>query len=278
MDAAPQWPQAVAVELQFVGYFFWLSKEIGWMLLVPVIAIPAGMAAVICICTAAFHRSRSPPERFLPLGMEAVWISANFVWMVAELLYDTPEQQTPWAMTPMLKPDEARYSRAVWVAQVGFVAVVVGWFATTGYCWVAYRGSASRVAYEAVVSAALSGSIAFWAMKDLFWSTGHLFPAVGCDVVAVVFLLSSGAHESGEGVAGLSRVDGIWTMWSLSNFTWILCELAFHGNLWWRFASAAIAAAALALLVTSYSAMQDRSEKQGVAVECDEDQQLVQRN
>lgn len=247
------------------------------MLLVPVLAIPAGMAAVICICAAAYHRSRCPPERFLPLGMEAVWISANFVWMVAELLYDTPEQQTPWAMTPMLGHDEARYSQVVWLARAGFVVVVVSWIATAGYCWVAYRGSASRVAYEAVLSAALSGSIAFWAMKDLFWSTDHLYPAIVCDVVAVIFLLSSGAHESGEGIAGLSRVDGIWTTWSMSNFTWILCELAFHGNLWWRYASAAIAAAALVLLLTSYTAMQERSAKSEATVDCNEDQQLVQR-
>ena len=46
--------------------------------------------------------------RFKGLG-EAFWLFWNSIWMLDEVFWDEPDEQTPWKQTPLFGTHEKRY-------------------------------------------------------------------------------------------------------------------------------------------------------------------------
>mmetsp|Transcript_137924 Transcript_137924/g.384644 ORF Transcript_137924/g.384644 Transcript_137924/m.384644 type:complete len:311 (-) Transcript_137924:120-1052(-) len=98
-------------QLELLGILCWLLKDLGWVLLCPAVAFPAGFAA-LCLETysiTALGGVETVAEFTHRLAV-LLWLIGNAVWMVSELLFE-PSVETghrfPWFQKPMLgvRPD-----------------------------------------------------------------------------------------------------------------------------------------------------------------------------
>eukprot|EP00954_Amorphochlora_amoebiformis_P009574 744706-Amorphochlora_amoeboformis.AAC.2 len=90
--------------------FTWMVKDFFWLVLVPYISIPAGLAAM-WLQIVMIRRDQANPSRILNYVGLFLWIAGNFIWMIAETLYDRSDADINMAGTPILKQDSNLYSR-----------------------------------------------------------------------------------------------------------------------------------------------------------------------
>lgn len=101
----------LSIYFQFSGEFLWITSEAFWILLIPQVAFPTAAAAFLCICksTALDFKASRRLEWWFPQFMQGLWLLVNFIWMAEELLWDEPDKQTPWKLTPIAGKNEGRY-------------------------------------------------------------------------------------------------------------------------------------------------------------------------
>mmetsp|Transcript_63037 Transcript_63037/g.150197 ORF Transcript_63037/g.150197 Transcript_63037/m.150197 type:complete len:314 (-) Transcript_63037:77-1018(-) len=248
--------------LTFAGDICWLLKEVGWLLLIPHISIPFGVLATVCITGgAAFHCFR-PVEEILPEIVSAVWLAANFLWMLDDCFYDSREgpEQTPWALTPILDPSDRKYSQLQSYAAAGFLAGPILFGAGVVFCIGRRLYDPSPRNRHSLMNLVLGASVASWCLKDYYWTQEEVWPALASDVITIFLLILAAAVQSGHGLRGVNRSDLAWLVWVSSSGVWIVAELLLDENMPARYSAAGLAGLAVSLNLASYRQVKERSQ------------------
>jgi len=248
------------VKFIYFGEVCWVVSEVFWILLVPLLCVPFGALAslsvafvsIVDVCTGQGTFANS-----LALMFQTVWLLINFVWMLEEVLWDSPDEQTPWKLTPMRPEDESLYNQIQSYCAVGFFAVPATWVVVMlGACFLSkrWRRDDSHPVRMIFFS---SGYLATWALMDALWAFGLLWSSLFSCVVTVFLILATGSEETGLGLRGVDRTDFVWILWTISNFFWIACE-QFDGNLEGRYVAAGFGSASVMLLLCSFEQVRAR--------------------
>jgi len=255
-----------AMKASFFGEVCWIVSEVFWILLVPFICVPAVLFAFFSFLFVAILLSCSKgplADDAVPVLMQVCWLGVNVVWEIADMVVDSPEQPTPWNLTPIFHDDDILYDTISFSCAVGFCCLPMVWcFLVLLYCCSILSVKWTR----AMVFQA--GYISCWSLMDGLWALELLWPALAACAATVGLILIAAAEETGLGLCGVDRTDVVWILWSLSNACWMWCELAESDDFTWRLVAAGAGVASLLVLLNSYGQTELRSS---VAVPADED-------
>lgn len=245
---------------QYIGEICWIFSEVTWILLIPVACIPSGFLALICLSYLAqkdFSNSHSGQlDLWIPSFMQMIWLLVNCVWMTSEVLWDAPDQQTPWAQTSILAENDDLYAAIEVYCITGFFLPPAIWFLATSYL-----AMFKRNLQQARLLFFFGGPVAMWALMDAVWALGWVWASVVACVLTVCFIFCCSNEETRMGCRGIDRSDILWIVWTGSNQLWILTELVFDDSLPWRYAAAALGVIALLMLFGSYEQVKARLEQ-----------------
>mmetsp|Transcript_96473 Transcript_96473/g.241947 ORF Transcript_96473/g.241947 Transcript_96473/m.241947 type:complete len:313 (+) Transcript_96473:233-1171(+) len=115
-----------------IGLSAWLAKDLGWVLLSPVLAWPAAIIAVgIESHLAISEWNGSSTGMRMHTFAELCWLVGNCIWMTAELLFDKKSESIfPWYHGTVLEYNEKAYNIG---ANISLVILCVGFFALLSY-------------------------------------------------------------------------------------------------------------------------------------------------
>lgn len=140
--------------------------------------------------------------------------------MLDEVFWDEPDQQTPWAQTPMFGTHEKRYAVIQEYCKKGFFLAPALWLAAV--LLEVLRGIKARMysrhCWQSNVRELLchSGYIAMWSSTDGFWACGYLWAANASVVVTILMILASTVEQSSDGLSlQADRSDGVWILWTV---------------------------------------------------------------
>lgn len=236
----------------------WMLKEFFWILLIPYACVPFGAMALVCIigCVLCQNQESHFVEQF-PLALATLWLSGNFIWMVAEVWYDAPDVQTPWALTPLGGEDPVRYEQIKSVAKLCFLAGPTIYLCVLGIeYWRLKPGMVHRRHFTFLV---LQGHLATWCLKDYLW-TGSYLKALIADCATVGLVLCNVAVLSGGGLAGMDRAHASWLLWLAANMVWVAMEGPLGGSLTCRYVAATISGLGVILMLCSFQQVQNSSK------------------
>lgn len=246
---------------KFVGETCWIISEVTWILLIPQVCILAGFLAFgfLACSTVSKIRVGFQVENWIAEALATYWLFVNLIWMSEECLLDTPDQPTPWSLTPMGHENEELYSsiqalciNGFYVTPIVWLLVVVFLHLSGGTAWSSGRSRGRIVFYEA-------GYVAIWSLMDGLWAAQLLWPAIASCVFTIFFILKTAAEETGLGWRGIDRTDIVWVLWTISNLFWILLEVAYDDDMNLRYVAALIGVLSLLLLQLSWARLKDRS-------------------
>jgi len=183
-------------------------------------------------------------EELIPELVTGIWSVSNFVWMLGDVLWSAPEQQTPWSATPFLKADDSLSGFTRLSATVGFLigpAIFV----------IASLIMAARLGVSSLATMAVHMHIVSWSLKDCFWTLELLWPALLMDALTASGIMVSSAVSVGKMQFCIGWKDSGEMVWLASASVWTLCELAFQSALMARYFAAGLSIAALALTLAS---------------------------
>eukprot|EP00928_Gymnodinium_smaydae_P089966 TRINITY_DN73830_c0_g1_i1.p1 TRINITY_DN73830_c0_g1~~TRINITY_DN73830_c0_g1_i1.p1 ORF type:complete len:314 (-),score=52.03 TRINITY_DN73830_c0_g1_i1:293-1195(-) len=263
--------QQRSITIQYVGELCWILSETTWTLLYPPLCIPFGAGAFIFLLWSAILDIQCS-ERFewwFPPVLQVLWLITNLVWMMDELLVDSPDQQTPWALTPLTgREDDDMYEYVQSYCILGFYAVPVLWLLAIALVsrpsWMLIedgdpccRDSARK--HPARVLFTQAGHIAMWALLDGLWASEFFWSSIAVAVMTIVMFIVGAAAETKLGLRGIDRTDMVWIVWTLSNMVWVACELAYDDDLQLRYAAGILGFVALFVLLVSYEQVKSRT-------------------
>ncbi|CAE7217199.1 COMT [Symbiodinium pilosum] len=250
--------------MKYIGELLWILSEAGWILLIPQVCIPASFLAFVFIfAAAALDCLTGRMEVWIPSALQALWLFWNFVWMLDEVFWDEPDQQTPWALTPMLGKDEKLYKAVQEYCKIGFFLAPVLWMAAI-LLRLAQSGHEARSKSSVQELICHAGYIAMWSSTDGFWACGYFWPATVTSVVTLIMIAASTVDDCSRMTDHMDRTDVVWMLWTLSNYTWILLELSFKDWLPCRYLATMICLQSLALLAVSWPQFRLREEEEDV--------------
>lgn len=261
--------------IKYIGEGMWILSEATWILLIPQVCIPSSFLALVLISAAAALDFKESTQLgvWFPSAMQAFWLFWNSVWMLDEVFWDEPDQQTPWAQTPMFGTHEKRYAVIQEYCKKGFFLAPALWLAAV--LLEVLRGIKARMysrhCWQSNVRELLchSGYIAMWSSTDGFWACGYLWAANASVVVTILMILASTVEQSSDGLSlQADQSDGVWILWTLSNLTWIYLELYFKDLVIVRYLASPVCFASLLLLAMSWEHFQQREEHEATA--CDD--------
>jgi hypothetical protein len=118
--------------LRNIGLLAWLAKDLGWVLLEPVLAWPA--AAIAIVTEGYLARSEwgwaSAGIRIHTLA-ELSWLLGNCIWMSSELLFDKHGRTLfPWYNGPILEDNAKAYNIG---ADVSLAILLFGFLLLSGF-------------------------------------------------------------------------------------------------------------------------------------------------
>lgn len=239
----------------FFGDICWFLKDFSWVLLLPFASIPFGVLSMSCSAFAVARRLGGPLDVLLPEVLSLVWLSSNFVWMVGDVFWDSPDQQTPWALTPVISDQDWTYSRVQAAATCGFLAGA-SLFPIGLALSVALPPLRKGRVFWRLLS---SFHLASWCLKDYFWTLEMLTCGLLADLATVASLLLAASGETGAGFRGVGRADLSWILWVFSSGVWMLCELECEYDLTMRYVAAGLTFLAAGLMAFSYEQVRDRA-------------------
>lgn len=254
--------------VQFTGELFWILSEITWILLLPEAAIPAGTLALFFVAWSAgldFKASRHL-EWWCPAALQAFWLLVNNIWMMDEVLWDDPDEQTPWAQTPMIREDEKLYNVINGYCALGFSLTPVLWILAVLLCMVSLDEATRqpRLCWTPRARGLFwqAGHTAMWSAMDSFWSQKMVWLSMASCIATIAMILANAAAETGRPLSSafrcLDRTDAVWILWTLSNAFWILLELVYKDRLIVRYLAAAVGLASLLLLSCCWEQFKQR--------------------
>ncbi|CAE8631022.1 unnamed protein product, partial [Polarella glacialis] len=178
-----------------------------------------------------------------------------------EVLWDSPDVQLPWALTPMIWDDEAIFLHIQQYCIAGFLLIPISLL--VAFLMFA-RKWRSRDAFERKRYAADlfwdGGAICLWSGTDALWALGADYAALVSSVAVIFFIYAAAlAQSTDSGWCVLDRTDVVWIIWSFSNFLWIYAELFVGGSLQMRYLAAAVGFLALLVLWGSFEQLKVRA-------------------
>jgi len=263
--------------LKYIGEVLWILSEATWILLIPQVCIPTSfLAFVFILAAAALDRLTGRVEVWFPSALQALWLFWNFIWMLDEVFWDEPDQQTPWNLTPMLGTNEKQYKSVQNYCRIGFFLAPVLWIAailqellrndvevlwrTTGMDQ--SKSACSKSSVQELICHA--GYIAMWSSTDGFWASGYFWAATVTSAVTFLMIFASTVDDCSRMTDHMDRTDVVWMLWTLSNYTWMILELVFKDWLPCRFLATLICLQSLTLLAFSWSQSRDREEAEAM--------------
>eukprot|EP00913_Durusdinium_trenchii_P004657 g4323.t1 len=180
--------------LLYGAHVFWMIKEIGWVLLVPEICLPAGLAAgLLMIIGVIAHACRRDFANVLPEMVMCIWLCSNVTWMASEVLMDDPDAKFSWHLCPVLHGDhQSEYDTMSVMVADGFLLSAGLYVLGVAYLICVHRrlkGPVGRVLLQCYLCS--------WCLKDYFWADEDFWPAISTDLVTVPMLLYNIHLESG---------------------------------------------------------------------------------
>jgi len=177
----------------------WLLKDLGWVLVIPFICLPAAAFAILFtlyILYQSLWTNRS--SSIVLLVAELLWLLGNSAWMLSEMLWDLTPDHLPWSFAPLIPGgDEALYDRGSLLALVlfslGLVVILVALVVLCIRQWC--LSDAHQRAYYVfglVSEESYSRSfITFWIAKDMFWTLEAYRAALAMGILALCVVLDS---------------------------------------------------------------------------------------
>jgi len=256
----------------FFGEVSWIGCEAGWILLVPQLSIPLGALALVFLSWAMLLDIQCSRrfEWWFPSLLEVMWLSFNLVWMYAELAWDSPDEQTPWALTPLSgQEDDGTYNRVQTLCMLGFFSVPGTWLLSMVLLPLARPKTSSRGSLAIFIQA---GHIAMWALMDATWACGLMWPALIAGMATIVMLALNLEPDQSGGLtcSGADRADIAWIIWTTSNVVWVLCELGCNDSLRVRYMAGTLGLLSLLVLLGSYHQVRDQERLRATQLFSDE--------
>mmetsp|Transcript_60961 Transcript_60961/g.145272 ORF Transcript_60961/g.145272 Transcript_60961/m.145272 type:complete len:425 (-) Transcript_60961:57-1331(-) len=250
----------------FIGYagdVCWLLKELSWILLVPSTSLVYGFAAMMCMNTAAILGRNDPTFHLVPQVACAVWLTSNFTVMFGELLFEAPDVQTPWGLTPMVVADEESAKSTRDFAIVGFIGAFS--LLLMGALGQAYEHWSKRCPdnFTPILSIILQMHTALWILSDLFEILEMRWPALTCTLLAGVKVgVASWVRPTlSQNSVGLEPSDASVLLWVCSSAAWMVCESFYDGNLHVRYFAATLCLVSVLLMFYSFTTLKDRCKE-----------------
>lgn len=242
--------------VSYGAHIFWMSKEFGWVLLIPEICLPCGaLAAVMIAYGVIVHCYRRPLEEVVIEIVMCIWLWNNVLWMASEVLFDEPDVEFPWNFCPVILGEhQSLYYHLSEIFKNGFLLGVAVY--VLGILVIFYRHRQVRGALGEVL---LQGYLCSWCLKDYFWAAEKVWPALSTDLITVPMLLYHIHLQSG--IRSFTGAGSAWIVWALANAVWILGELEFPGVNGFNFASASLLFVALILLICGYASYKEAEQK-----------------
>lgn len=277
--------RAAVVWLSFMGEVSWVGYEVFWILLVPWPSLLLSAVACLAIVGQALLEAWSAgwamPEEWLHDVLQAWWLVFSAAWALAEVFWDSPDNQTPWNLTPMLEENDEMYQKLNSICVMGFFAGPAVWLLTilgfllshlvskrTG---TSSTGSDTSAGAFAVHRARRRGGlflawtifhrcayVVCWSLMDALWAAGWGWSSEFFALLTFPAIVLAAYVETGQGLRGLDRTDLVLFLWTLSNFFWILGELFFEDDLNIRYLAAVVGALATLTLASSFRYVQRR--------------------
>lgn len=266
------------ITIKYMGEAMWILSEATWILLLPQVCMPTSFLALVFISWAAaldFRESKQPGVWF-PSAMQAFWLFWNMIWMLDEVFWDEPDEQTPWAQTPLFGENEKRYAAVQEYCKKFFFLAPLLWISAVLYQLfkgISIKATKSRSTYcwRSNVRELLwhSGYIAMWSSTDGFWACGYLWSATASAVVTILMILASTVEQTSNGIIiQADRTDVVWILWTLANLMWIYLELFFKDSIMMRYLASLVCFVSLFLLSVSWDRFEEREKHE--AASCDD--------
>lgn len=238
----------------------WLLKDLGWILVLAQLAVPAALVAV-CIEARALWRSWETGSWAKRLHQVAFlfWLIGNAIWMVGELFYEEPPlyvcvRKLPW-YNDQVPRNQQVYEAFVRVSRGVFLVPLALLLLLYAMCLLELRCRCPRKVHS------LSGSelllapacgvvtpevymMAFvfpWIAKDLLWTMEWGWPTLPMLVFVLILVL--------DALRRYRLVESfVEATWAVGNGLWIFAELGRDDReVLWRLLGAASLLAGLVL-------------------------------
>jgi len=257
--------------LQCYVLLSWLAKDFAWVLLLPPLALPAALLAILLESYSA-HLSwkRGTWAERAPTLACIFWLTGSAIWMTSELAFDDEDgiRWFPWQSEP-LKPDKelkvagvrvALFFYATGLACLSLLLLDLGRQRTASssnpqeedqndqadnLVW----GFLPPMAYRDLF-------VAPWILKDMFWASECLTPAMIAAVATALIILDSYRRFGSP----LCLTELVWV---LANTIWLYGELRDDISAVVReIAAGCLALAAVAALLTLTICVPSKTDKE----------------
>lgn len=179
-------PPKAALEAFQVG--FWLLKDVSWLLLVPYLSIPFGIAAValqLGVVVAIvpmdranlWHDMKASSTALLHASATLLWVCGNFVWMVEEVVFEPVVSDIDLGIAPLARWNGRKAAQLEATAKVIFTAGLVifsMWVISSIHMGTPSAWNATRAAHSGL-----------WLAKDVCWLSKWQGPAVVVTAVTI---------------------------------------------------------------------------------------------
>lgn len=176
IDSQSMFVAPVTARMEADLLLLWLLKDLGWVLIIPVLCLfPATIAVGLSSYIVWRYWRASRSFDFAHCLLTHVWLCGNYVWMVADCLFDDPPSALPYKFTPIIRGHRpqlsALYHRGATVALIIFalgLLFIVGYY----FSLLVWR---RRALQEPLRWGFIPEDgyhhlfVTFWVLKDLCW-------------------------------------------------------------------------------------------------------------
>jgi hypothetical protein len=214
----------------------WVLKDLGWVLVLPFLCVPAGVAALALSVFIAMNTKDLGTFRFVMI--ELTWLTGNVMWMMADMFLDDFDYHyhLPYRMVPVFGDQFSDFydPTCVVATAIFFLGIVVF---VMQYAKI-ITTTDDREAWGMPLNIYKQGFIGFWILKDIIWIqtrphrmrpyiVGIVFGVIAFAIIAD-YLRRYMARDYDR--AGLELV-GVELLWILANVIWMTEELPFGEDL-----------------------------------------------
>lgn len=283
----------LAAKLLFAGHLLWLMKEIFWILLIPYPAWAFGFLTVLAFVASIAVRAtggevakfyQEAPVELMISVIQLGWIIFNVVLMIVDFMYAYPDEVPGYAEDLVLLSDckaddcEDSYETGVWISRIGFMVSFLTWVVFSIFLLYKYLTPPNRLSEGYALQTCLvqGGWLAFWMIKDFFWSfddednDGLAGVTLAAWVIHFILLciwlfthssplifidgLDDDEMNQIQNSVGLvaDRSAISYVTWSIASLIWFICEDFADGELALRYVAAILCIVSFLLYASAY--------------------------
>lgn len=283
----------------YVAHLFWLLKEAFWVLLIPPVAIACGAVSVLLAVEVAWRRrdGGASGKLYHEAGSEVLigmtqlcWLIFNFILMITSFIYETPDNVPGYAesLVELMECEDceqsATYKLLMWIIRGGFILAFAMWVGSCTHLFKKWMDPPRFVAQGFAFQTCLleGGWIAFWVLKDFFWTfddQGFPIAVAAWAVHFVVLFFAMVTNSSGttlwDGIddeeasrirdvllcgKAVDLIHSSYIFWSISSLLWLLMEEAFDEDLTLRSICGISCFVSVGLFLKGYSQAKHKAE------------------